>query len=98
MAANEGFQSKMSTETGSYVMTRFIQGLRDNIDNNNEKFLNAILEEIQENLHSEGTQLMTTTFNNKTGYIKFDKNEEVDLSEEDEGRTDAYNEVEMAEK
>ena len=47
MAANEGFQSKMRVDTGSYVITRFIQGLRDNIDNNNnDKFLMDILEEV----------------------------------------------------
>ena len=41
------------------------------IFNNNNKFLNQILDEIQENLHSSGKQLMVKTFNNKTENIKF---------------------------
>ena len=78
MAANEGFQSKMSSETGSYVMTSFIQGLSDNIyDNENDKFLKDILEEIQHSLHDGGKQLMEYTFNNKTDFIKFYKNDKV---------------------
>ena len=72
MAANEGFQSKMRSDTGSYVITHFIDGVRDNIyNNNNDKFLMDILEEIQEDLHNQGKQLMVKTFNNKTEYVKF---------------------------
>ena len=30
-AANDGFQSKMSVETGSYVITQFVDGIRNNL-------------------------------------------------------------------
>ena len=70
-AANEGFQSKMSSVTGSYVIIQFIEKLQDNISKNNQLFLKHILSDIQEDLHNKGKQLMTKTFNNKTEYIKF---------------------------
>ena len=71
-AANEGFQSKMRSDTGSYVITALISKLYDNIyHNKNRQFLNEILDEIQEDLHARGKQLMVKTFNNKTEYIKF---------------------------
>ena len=74
-AANEGFQSKMSLSKGSYVITQLTQRLGDNIGNdNNKRFLNEILGDIQEDLHHSGKQLMVKTFNNKTEYIKFVKN------------------------
>ena len=41
---------------------------------------------------------MVKTFNNKTEYIKFDKNEMVHSDAKNVGRTTAYDEVEMAEK
>ena len=74
-AANEGFQSKMSLNKGSYVITQFIQRLENNICNNkNRKFMNEILDEIQEKLHNDGKQLMVKTMNNKTEFIKFMEN------------------------
>ena len=71
-AANEGFQSKMRIDTGSYVVTEFISKLYENIyHNKNRQFLHEILDEVQEELHRKGKQLMVKTFNNKTEYIKF---------------------------
>ena len=80
MAANEGFQSKMRIDTGSYVITEFVDRLRRNIfKSDNSKFLNEILDEIQEELHDKmGKQLMVKTFNNKTEFIKFEKNNNKD--------------------
>ena len=58
-AANPGFQSKMRTDTGSYVITHFIDGLKDNIfKNKNKLFINDILSDIQHSLHKEGKQLV----------------------------------------
>ena len=71
-AANDGFQSKMNTATGSYVITRFVKGVRKNVfEGNNKRFLHEILDDIQENLHDLGKQLMVKTYNNKTEWIKF---------------------------
>lgn len=50
----------------------------DNVSNNgNDKFLYEILDDIQEDLHKRGKQLMVKTFNNKTEYIKFVENKNV---------------------
>ena len=74
-AANDGFQSKMNTVSGSYVIGAFVKGLRENVfKNGNKKFLHEILCDIQEDLHDLGKQLMVKTFNNKTEWIKFVKN------------------------
>ena len=71
-AANQGFQSKMNKTIGSYAIKQLTQRLAENIgNNNNKKFLNEILEDIQEELHNNGKQLIVKTFNNKTEYIKF---------------------------
>eukprot|EP01084_Bolivina_argentea_P233266 392938_1 len=90
-AANEGFQSKMNSETGSYVIAGLIQKLTKNItQNNNEKFLFRILDEIQEELHSGSKQHTVNTFNDGTRYIKFmtstsgtlyEENNEIELME-----------------
>ena len=87
-AANHGFQSKMSIETGSYVITKFVEGIRNNLNGvhgidrlkqniyrkQNDKFMYEILNKIQEDLHDkQGKQLMVYTFNNKTEFIKFEK-------------------------
>ena len=83
-AANNGFQSKMRSDTGSYVITQFTQRLEDNIDGNNDKYLNETLDEIQEDLHEKGKQLITKTFNNKTEKIKFLARKEIVFANEDD--------------
>ena len=74
-AANEGFQSKMSSQTGSYVIRQFVYKIADNLENN-DLWLHQLLDEVQEDLHEKGKQLMVKTFNNKTEYIKFRKNQD----------------------
>ena len=74
-AANHGFQSKMDTQKGSYVITKLTKKIGSNINGKNELFLMDILNDIQEELHDkEKKQLMEKKFNNKTEYIKFVKN------------------------
>eukprot|EP01084_Bolivina_argentea_P099205 178331_1 len=71
-AANEGFQSKMDCESGSYVITAFTNKTIDNIMVwNNSRNLRKIFDGIQEELHQKGKQLMENVYNNKTGNIKF---------------------------
>ena len=75
-AANPGFQSKMSCETGSYTIEQLVNKLRENIfDNHNDKFVGDILKEIQKNLHDTGKQLLTYTPNNGTEFVKFERND-----------------------
>ena len=70
-AANDGFQSKMRIDTGSYVITQFTKRLEDNIRTGNDKYFNEILDDIQEDLHEKGKQLITKAFNNKTEKMIF---------------------------
>ena len=80
-AANEGFQSKMRTDTGSYVISEFCKRVEINVDeNHNKKFLYEILDDIQEDLHSKGKQLMVKQFNNETERIKFQKKKNLEKS------------------
>lgn len=75
-AANQGFQSKMNSQTGSYVITSFTEAMIENIEErDNKRFLFQIFDDIQNQLHASGKQLCTNTFNNNTRYIKFVKNQ-----------------------
>ena len=91
MAANDGYQSKMSTEKGSYVITSLMDGISNNIDeHDNDKFLNTILDEIQEKLHDDGKQLMVKTFNNKTEFIKFEARDYQNVGDQDQNIGDGH--------
>ena len=83
-AANEGFQSKMCSVTGSYVVTSFTEKLRENIiDNNNKRFLFEICSDIQTELHNKGKQHTVNTFNDNTQYIKFLENKDKGSCDDD---------------
>ena len=71
-AANEGFQAKMSCESGSYTITKITEKISDNVSNRNELSFGDILDEAQDELGDK--QLMTMTLNNKTQYIAFLRN------------------------
>ena len=79
-ASNIGFEAKMRSDTGSYVISKLVE----KIELNPDKFLYEIMDEIQDELESSGKQLPVYPFNNKTGYIKFLKKEPVDLSEDEQ--------------
>ena len=73
-ASNQGFQSKMRSDTGSYVIQKLTEKIKSNYnssDKPNKKFLSQIMDEIQHELHKNGKQLPVSTFNNGTGFIKF---------------------------
>ena len=77
-ASNQGYQSKMRSDYGSYVISSFTRELKENIQNNkkpNKLFLYEILDKIQDDLHKKGKQLPIHTLNNGTRYIKFLKND-----------------------
>ena len=75
-AANQGFQSKMSKEIGSYVITGFTRLLKDNIMNrNNDLFLYEIFDNIQTELHDKGKQHTVNIFNDGTRFVKFLKHD-----------------------
>eukprot|EP01084_Bolivina_argentea_P089569 161594_1 len=64
-AANEGFESKMSKNKGSYLIREFITKNLENIRKNKSKCLGDIFDEIQFDLHQRGKQQIVATFHNK---------------------------------
>ena len=80
-AANEGFQSMMSTTTGSYVIQQFCDRLKDSIDRKRKIWLNKIFFKIQDNLEKGGKQLLEKTFYNQTEYIVFQKRQTSDMGD-----------------
>eukprot|EP01084_Bolivina_argentea_P093945 168915_1 len=100
-AANEGFQSKMRTDTGSYFVQSFIRKVKENneiserICNIKHKlFLSDIIVDIQHDLESKGKQLPECKCNNGTDKIIFIKNKnKTNRMEQRQG--DIQKEVEM---
>ena len=85
----KGFQSKITSDRGSYVIASFYNKTMDILSNNQRtvsnlycfyqrKFLYEIFDEIQESLHMQGKQLPTFMFNDGTMYIRFKKNRKKD--------------------
>ena len=72
-SSNKGFTSQMGTDSGSYMIKKFTQKMQDNINNKNRLFLFEISHQIQDELHSDGKQLIEAKFNNKLEYVKFTK-------------------------
>eukprot|EP01084_Bolivina_argentea_P316133 547911_1 len=50
-AANEGFQAKMNSLTGSYLIYEFVKRMIANIEGNKNLFLGEIFDSIQQDLH-----------------------------------------------
>eukprot|EP01084_Bolivina_argentea_P138642 244045_1 len=73
-AANLGFQSKMNSEDGSYLINKFVSKTKATVEQRIDKkpFLLEIMDEIQKELGEiEKKQLPTYSFNSQTGYLKF---------------------------
>ena len=77
-ASNSGFQAFMSSESGSYVISKLVAKIKSNYESTkkpNRKFLYQIMDEIQNELHDVARkQLPVCTYNNGTRYIKFKPN------------------------
>ena len=69
--ANPGFQSKMNSKQGSYL----IYGLTKKLIKNENIFLGEIFDDIQDELHSKGKQQIINVFNNNTRFIKLNTNQ-----------------------
>eukprot|EP01084_Bolivina_argentea_P214558 364242_1 len=72
-ASNPGFQSKMNTENGSYLINKFCEESLENLQHENGKFIHEIFENIQSELHQKGKQHPTYEWNDATNYIRFKK-------------------------
>eukprot|EP01084_Bolivina_argentea_P142655 250599_1 len=73
-AANPGFQSKLNTKIGSYVIYLFYKKMLENLTNNERKYIHKIFDSIQDELHKRGKQHPTYIWNDDTRYIRFKKN------------------------
>eukprot|EP01084_Bolivina_argentea_P052814 96980_1 len=71
-SANEGFQAKMNSIDGSYLIYEFIKAMMSNIEENKDLFLVEIMDEIQRYLHDDvGKQQIITNYNSFTQYLRF---------------------------
>eukprot|EP01084_Bolivina_argentea_P181329 313182_1 len=80
-ASNKGFEAKMHTTDGSYMIKAFTEKMLVYIKRGNIPFLQKIFYEIQEQLQKDKIQLPTSLFNNNTSYIKFKINKSYDNEE-----------------
>eukprot|EP01084_Bolivina_argentea_P087314 157701_1 len=87
-ASNVGFESKMSSIDGSYMIKGFVTKMLKYLEggtDDNVPFLYVIFDEIQEEL-GDKVQLPTYAYNNGTRFIKLkinDQNNGGDVKEED---------------
>eukprot|EP01084_Bolivina_argentea_P041049 75746_1 len=76
-AANEGFQAKMNSIDGSYLIYELMKASILNIEAKTDLFFGEIVDKVQEDLHSSGKQQITKTYNNHTRYLKFVSNQKM---------------------
>eukprot|EP01084_Bolivina_argentea_P104106 186439_1 len=79
-AANYGFQSKLNSDIGSYMLYEFSSKTLDDILNKDnrskdKKYIYEVFDEIQQELAERGKQQIVTSYSDKTRFIKFKKNE-----------------------
>lgn len=73
-AANAGFQAKMDALSGSYLITEFVDRMKENIESGNKLLLGQIFDNIQKHLHDKGKQLVEFKCNNGTRFVKLHVN------------------------
>ncbi len=79
-AANPGFQAKLASDIGSYVIHSFGEKTLENLTENKRKYSHTIFDEIQNELEQKGKQHPTYIWNNSTRYIRFKKNNKLNTS------------------
>eukprot|EP01084_Bolivina_argentea_P307411 531352_1 len=86
--ANEGFQSKICSITGSYLIHKFVTKMILNVEEKKNIFFGEIIDEIQDDLHNAGKQQIKVVHNNHTRFLKFVPNYIESEQEENEKKTD----------
>jgi len=74
-AANEGFQAKINSDIGSYLISSFVKKMRRN-QGTNAKYICEVMDEIQKDLAMRGKQQIVPTYNDQTRYVVFERNDE----------------------
>eukprot|EP01084_Bolivina_argentea_P234380 394594_1 len=92
-STNYGFQSKMTITKGSYLIAKLMERITQNINNGNKLFLFEIMDEIQQELHDKGKQLIETKYFNKTQYLKFMVNHQLQTNCADETENEQKDEM-----
>ena len=71
-AANEGFQAKLNSDIGSYMIHGFVKEMIDDLNEKSkeQKFLYEIFDKVQQELEANGKQQTKSTYNNGTRCIK----------------------------
>eukprot|EP01084_Bolivina_argentea_P149434 261046_1 len=64
----------MNSLTGSYLIYEFVKRMIANIEGNKNLFLGEIFDSIQQDLHDQGKQQITSIFNNNSRYLRFKQN------------------------
>eukprot|EP01084_Bolivina_argentea_P160262 279099_1 len=95
MAANPGYQSKLRSDYGSYVINGFYEKEVDNFKQKKRKFIHEIFDDIQTELHNKGKQHPVYVWNDGTRYIQFKRNDYGDKNDESKANG---NELEMTTK
>eukprot|EP01084_Bolivina_argentea_P316864 549339_1 len=101
-AANVGFQAICDAQKGSYLIMNFFKKMSSKINNEELKedsYLGDIISEMQNELHSMGKQLITSSFSPETRWIVFEKNDkdnkdEVEVLEHHDDDTSDYDDDE----
>eukprot|EP01084_Bolivina_argentea_P261940 442842_1 len=74
-AANPGFQSKLRTDIGSYVVHSFYEKTMEVVTQNKRTFIHKIFDKVQDELHRMGKQHPVCTWNEDTRYIRFKRHD-----------------------
>ena len=69
-AANSGFQAKLNTTFGSYLLYEFVSRMKKCIDDGEDVTLGRLFDKIQNELHDKGKQQIVKVFNNDTRGIQ----------------------------
>ena len=77
-AANKGFQAKLNSKDGSYLIHLFTQKVMQNQSRKgaSKKYLCEMVDEIQTELADRGKQQIVPLYNDRTRYVTFAKNTE----------------------
>ena len=75
-SSNTGFVSQIGSKSGSYMIKKFTEKMKQNLQGRNKLFLYQIFHQIQTELHDGGKQLVEAKYNNKLEFIKFRKNDQ----------------------
>ena len=71
-AANPGFESKMHKTNGSFMISKFVEKMMNDLNDNKPRFIHQIFDEIQDELQSK--QQTKNTYSNGTRYCMLNKN------------------------